>query len=156
MNIDELYEKVTNFWPNSAKEYDTVYKKAVLGLVQERIKFYKELPELTNFFFEEAAPDLNMIKDNKFLKAMDDSEIKELLEATIFSLKNSDFSIDDLNHRLNKLLESTNKKPAELFSIIRITTTWANASPPLVESLAVLGKENTLSRINKLIDIISK
>ncbi len=156
MDIDELYEKVTNFWPNSAKEYDTAYKKAVLGLVQERIKFYKELPELTIFFFEEADPELNMIKDNKFLKAMNNSEIKELLDATIFSLKDSDFSIDDLNHRLNKLLESTSKKPAELFSLIRITTTWATASPPLVESLAVLGKENTLSRINKLIDIISK
>ena len=52
-SIDELYEQVANFWPNSGASHDDSYKKQVLNLVQERLKYFSELPELTNFFFED-------------------------------------------------------------------------------------------------------
>ena len=51
------------------------------------------------------------------------------------------FSVEDLQRRLNDLLEQTGEKPAALFSLIRIATTQAPASPGLAETLHVLGKE---------------
>lgn len=46
-----------NFWPSSANSASDEYKKQVLSLIQERLKLLSEIPELTNFFFEE--PKLN-------------------------------------------------------------------------------------------------
>jgi len=148
MNIEELYEKVKDYWPKSADNYDDEYKMKVLGLVQERLKFYSELPSLTNFFFEDLEIDESLIKDNKFLKNLSDQEINNLLRIVTKSLSASDFSLEDLSSRLNLLLSETNKKPGEIFSLIRIVSTWAPSSPPLAESLSVLGKQKTLDRIS--------
>ena len=148
MNIEELYDKVKDYWPKSADSFDDEYKMKVLGLVQERLKFYSELPILTNFFFEDLEINESLIKDNKFLKNLSDQEINNLLQIVAKSLSGSDFSVEDLSNRLNSLLLETNKKPGEIFSLIRIVSTWAPSSPPLAESLSVLGKEKTLDRIS--------
>ncbi|OVE78609.1 glutamate--tRNA ligase, partial [bacterium G20] len=40
--LDELTKKAEDFWPETVKDSDPTYKKAVLGLVQERLKFLAE------------------------------------------------------------------------------------------------------------------
>jgi glutamyl/glutaminyl-tRNA synthetase len=66
-------------------------------------------------------------------------------------LEQSDFNFDDLTKKLNDLLEETSQKPGVLFSLIRIATTQAPASPGLAETLNVLGKEVCLRRISQQI-----
>jgi glutamyl-tRNA synthetase len=154
MTIDDLYSAVSTFWPENSNSSSPDYKKNVLGLVQERLKYYSEIPELTSFFFEEPKINMELIENNKFLKNIPKVEINNLLKLVLQNLSDSDFSLEDLKHRLNNLLATTEKKPAELFSLIRIVTTWAPASPPLAESLNVLGKDRTLSRLNLSIEKI--
>lgn len=142
------------YWPKSASEYSETYKKQVLGLVQERLKYFAEIPELTSFFFEEPTPDLSLIETNKQLKKLEKSRLKELLELSIQRLEQSDFSTEDVQTKLNQLLIDTGEKPAVIFSLIRIATTWAPASPSLAESLSVLGKQVTITRLNKSSDVL--
>jgi glutamyl-tRNA synthetase len=147
--LDDLSEKVTNFWPAEAKGQDSDYKKAVLGLVQERLKFFAELPELTRFFFTDLPVKPELISGHKQLKKLELSELKTLLSTARETIEQSDFSSEDLQTRLNQLLETSGQKPAVLFSLIRIATTQAAASPGLAETMAVLGKETTLRRIDQ-------
>lgn len=148
LSLDELYETVASFWPKEAVSYDDVYKKQVLGLVQERLKYFAELPELTHFFFTDLPVNPELISTHKQLKKLDAAETKNLLDQASTSLEKSDFSLEDLTTRLNDLLEKTGQKPAVLFSLIRIATTQAPASPGLAETLAVLGKVRSLQKIN--------
>jgi glutamyl-tRNA synthetase len=154
LSLDELYVKVAEFWPTEATGFDDTYRKQVLGLVQERMKFFAELPELTRFFFVEPQPDMTLIDAHKQLKKLDKTRLKELLELTKQSLQESDFLPEDIQERLNDLLDVTGEKPAVVFSLIRIATTWSPASPQLNTSLAVLGKEISLQRIQVSIDFI--
>lgn len=153
--LDDLYKKTKSYWPEEAKSFDDDYKMRVLKTVQERLKYLAELPDLTRFFFIDLPIDMNLIENSKQLKKIEKSRLKELLELAKNSLEDSDFSEEDLQNRLNKLLEETGEKPAVLFSIIRIATTWAPSSPQLNQTLAVLGKEKTLQRIKPSIDSIS-
>lgn len=148
MSIDELCCYTTSYWPESSEAYDDSYRKKVLGLIQERLKYFAEIPELTNFFFEDLPVNLDLIKNNKQLKKLSDKEIKELLIASNDQLEGSDFSLEDLTEKLNQLLAQTGQKPGILFSLIRIATTQAPASPSLAETLSVLGKERSLTRLN--------
>lgn len=145
--LDELYNLVERFWPESAKNYGEEYKKKVLGLVQERMKFFAELPELTKFFFEDLPVSPELISNHKQLKKISNDELKSLLEKTNETLAQSDFSQQDLKDRLNQLLAASGQKPVVLFSLIRIATTQAPASPGLADTLEVLGKETALRRI---------
>lgn len=148
MPLDDLYKQAVAYWPEQAKDTDDNYKKQVLGLTQERLKYLAELPELTQFFFTDLPVNPELISGNKQLKKFEASELKALLEQAKASLEQSDFSADDLTSRLNNLLETTGQKPGVLFSLIRIATTQAPASPGLAETLAVLGKETALRRID--------
>lgn len=154
LDLNDLYKKVADFWPEEAKDFDEGYKKQVLSLVQERLKFFAELPDLTRFFFTDLPINLELISSHKQLKKLEHSDLITLLEASQKELAESDFSVNDLTNRLNALLTITHTKPGVLFSLIRIATTWSPASPGLADSLAVLGKEKSLSRLQASYDTL--
>jgi glutamyl-tRNA synthetase len=150
--LDVLYQKSEGYWPPEADEADDDYKMQVLGLVQERLKYFSELPQLSLFFFTDLPLDASLIRDNKYLGTLSNDELKRLLEQAKASLETSDFSLDDLTTRLNDLLVTTSSKPGILFSLIRIATTQAAASPGLADTLAVLGKERSMQRLNQQLE----
>lgn len=147
LSLEELYDRTRNYWPKSAESYSETYRKDVLALVQERLKYFAELPSLTTFFFEDLPIDLTLVDTNKQLKKFTHQELQSLLEHSENTLKLSDFSVSDLTDHLNELLAQTEQKPGVLFSLIRIATTWAPNSPGLADTLHVLGKERVLQRI---------
>lgn len=151
LSLDDLYKKVAGFWPASAKNASEDIKRQVLGLVHERLKFFAELPELTNFFFAEPTPNLSLINEDKRLSKLTYAEHSKLLKNFLNKVEDSDFSTDDLQMRLNELLEETGQKPAILFSIIRVATTWAKASPALADTIHVLGRDVSLARVRQAI-----
>jgi glutamyl-tRNA synthetase len=148
LSLDALYDRTKGFWPETSESYDEAYKKQVLGLVQERLKYFAELPELTNFFFEDLPLDMELIDGNKQLKKFDHAELKTLLEQAKANLEQSDFTVADLTECLNALLETTGQKPGVLFSLIRVATTQAPFSPSLAETLNVIDKDVVQRRIN--------
>jgi glutamyl-tRNA synthetase len=151
LSIDVLYAHCSEFLPETATNFDEEYKKAVIGLVQERLKYFAELPQLTDFFFTDLPVNQELISGHKQLKKLEISALKELLAQAGEAIAASDFTVEDLTERLNQLLETTGQKPAVLFSLIRIATTQAPASPGLADTMAILGKETSLRRINTLL-----
>lgn len=151
-SLDDLFELAKPFWPKVADSYDDSYKKQVLSLVQDRLKFLEELAELTKFFFVDLPVQPKLIKQNPKLAKLDQTELVSLLKGSRDSLAQSNFEVEDLTDRLNQLLKSTNQKPAILFSLIRIATTQSPASPALADTLSCLGKEVSLRRIDQTID----
>jgi glutamyl/glutaminyl-tRNA synthetase len=91
---------------------------------------------------------MSLITDNKQLKKLSNTEINDLLEIVKkeFVVLN-DWTPEAIQTCLNTLLETTGQKPGTLFSLIRIVTTWAPFSPQLNDTLALLGKEKALARI---------
>jgi glutamyl-tRNA synthetase len=153
--LDELYNLSKDFWPKSANSADADYKKAVLSLVQERLKCLGELPELTSFFFEDLPIDTSLLTRTGQLSKLTSEERLKLLKNTIDQLKKSDFTVEDLTKKLNDLLVITGQKPGILFSLIRIATTWAPASPGLAETLSVLGRDTSLSRLKHAVSVLA-
>jgi len=149
LSLDELADRIASFWPESAKNAPEAYKKQVLALAQDRIKTLRDLPELTSYFFEEPTVNLALITENKQLKKLSDNDIVNLLESVKDALSQvTDWAPETLQDCLNQLLETTSQKPGTLFSLIRVVTTWAPFSPQLNNTLALLGKDTTLARID--------
>lgn len=158
LTLDELYQKVTDFWQTSSSSADDSYKKSVLGLIQERLKFFKEIPELTEFFFSEPTDSsvLELLHDprNKQLRKLDDAQIKTVLTSAQDTLNQSDFSVIDIEKRLNDLLVQLDSKPGIVFSIVRIAVSGSPASPQLFDTLNLLGKSKSMDRIAKAISLL--
>ena len=147
LSLDDLYNRVTDFWPASAANSSEDKKKQVLALVQDRLKTLKDLSILTDYFFAEPTPDVAMIAGNKQLAKLPAEEVKALLRHAITAFESSEFTPEAIQETLNQLLVTTGQKPGILFSLIRLAVSWAPFSPALNDTLATLGKETSLKRL---------
>lgn len=155
LSIDDLYNRVTDFWPASAASASDERKKEILALVQDRLKTLADLPLLSSYFFEEPTPDWTMADDNKQLKKYSRDELKTMLQQTADALQSSEFDATSIQTTLNTLLETTGQKPGVLFSMIRLAVSWAPFSPALNDTLATLGKETTVNRLARAVEAAS-
>jgi len=156
ISLDDLYVRCINFWPESAVNADEQTKKQVLAQVQDRLKTLADLPMMTSYFFAEPTPDWSMITDNKQLSGLSRDEIVSLLNSAQNALDNSAYDAESLQQTLNALLETTGQKPGILFSLIRLSVSWAPFSPALNETLATIGQAKVRSRLQAAIETASK
>lgn len=153
LSLDDLYERVAPYWPASTASVDESYKKQVLGLIQDRLKTLAELGVMTKYFFEEPIPNMELITGNKQLAKLSNDEVKQLLTAAKNALEVSEWTAEAIQNTLNALLEQTGQKPGILFSLVRIATTWAAFSPQLNDTLALLGRDRVLQRLEQAINL---
>ena len=147
--IDALYARTEGFWPQSADGASDERKMQVLSIIYDRLKTLSDLRTMTDYFFKDPELDLDMLIHNKYLKKLSESELESLLKASIAKLSMlSTWDADSLQSTLNDLLGETGKKPAELFSLIRLALSYAPFSPALNLTMEVLGKEVSLARLN--------
>lgn len=153
--FDELYERSKPFWPEVAKNAGIDYVKQVLKLSQDRIKTLSELADY-GYCFSEPEVDMSLIDSNKQLKKLERVDLKNLLELSRKKLEAAEtWDSETIQQSLNTLLEETEQKPAVLFSLIRIVTTWSAFSPQLNDYLALIGKEKTSNRLDKAIQMLN-
>lgn len=123
----------------------------VLALAQDRLKMFEDLRGF-GYFFTEPEINLELIDGNKQLKKLSENERRKLLETARHELaKLTDWTPESIQNCLNKLLETTGQKPGILFSLIRIAVTWAPFSPQLNDTLALIGREHTMARLQNSI-----
>ncbi|MBO7718388.1 glutamate--tRNA ligase [Candidatus Saccharibacteria bacterium] len=146
---ETLFARTDGFWPEAAKTASDEYKIKVLSIIYDRLKTLSDLRTMTGYFFEDPEINLDLMINNKFLKKLSEAELENLLKQTINKLSGlSDWNAEALQDALNDLLQETGKKPAELFSLIRIAVSFAPFSPALNLTLEVIGREKTLARLN--------
>lgn len=156
LSDEQLYSLAKDYLPKSSESYDEKYKTAVLGLIKERLKYFDEIKDLSNFFFEDLDFDISLIKNNNVLSRIENTKISQLLITSREALASSNFEVASLTETLNNLLTKTSESPKVLFSLIRIATTNAPASPGLADTLSLLGRDKSLSRIDSFLKSLSE
>ncbi len=148
--VEQLYERTLGFWPETATSYDDEYRKRVLNIIYDRLKVLSDLRTMTSYFFTDPTIDLDVLVNNKFLKKFNEEELSDMLMTTSRKLETiKDWNPNTIQSTLNALLTELDKKPAELFSVIRIALSFAPFSPALHLTMDVLGKNATLARLQK-------
>lgn len=152
LTVADLATRVTRFWGEAGNIATPERQLAVLTVVQDRLKTLADLPALSEYFFKRPTPDWTMVTNNKQLKKFETAELVNLLTAAKNALEDVDFTDEAaLQDRLNQLLVETNQKPMVLFGIIRFALTWAPFSPGLPETMRLLGRDETLARLDAAI-----
>lgn len=155
LKLDDLYERIEDFWPESAAQASEDKKKELLALVKDRLKTLRDLPTLTEYFFAEPTVDWSLADANKQLKKLPTNEKIALLQHAYDALQAAEFSPETIQETLNQLIQTTGQKPGILFSLIRLAISWAPFSPALNDTLALLGKDTTLARLTVAIKSLS-
>lgn len=150
LTADEFFDAVQPYLMNDIAAGEALiesedYVRAILPLVQERAKTLLEVVELTKFFFvDELGYEPSMLIG----KNMDNDSTISALKAAQQKLKPlTAFDADSLEAVLRPLAPELGLKTGQLFSVLRVAVTGQTAAPPLFDTMAVLGKERCLKRI---------
>ena len=147
-----LYNRTKDFWPETATNFDDDYKFKIFSIIYDRLKTLGDLKTMTTYFFEDPKVDMDMITSNKALKKLSEHEVCDILRKSVAKLSNiEDWTAGNLQNALNELLAETEQKPMVLFGLIRLSISFAPFSPALHDTLAVIGKNASLARMNAVI-----
>jgi glutamyl-tRNA synthetase len=119
-------------------------------LVQERMQLLGEVPGMLGFLFT-ATKDL-VIEDDA--RATLPPNTGEILAAAIVGLElipEAEWQHEQIESALrDSLIEGMGLKPRIAFGPLRVAVSGRRVSPPLFESMQILGKQATLERIDRL------
>ena len=121
-----------------------------LPLIQERIVKLDEAPALLKFLFIK-----NFAVDPEAAPKIADEAAKDILKRSLKELEVLEtWSHESIEAALRtSLIEELGLKPRIAFTALRIATTGSTISPPLFESMELLGKQACLDRINSALSL---
>jgi len=134
MDEKELIALIRAFDATVPKDSDELMKK-ILPLVKERMKTLSEFESLADFFF---------VRPVKF-----EWELKKdmLTIAKNALVSGSKWEHDAMEKAIRDASDKAGVKARDVFMELRIAITGKSVGPPLLESLEILGKEETLARL---------
>ena len=118
--------------------------KLALPLIQERIIMLSEVPAMLKFLFVK-----NFAVEADSVAKITDDASKQVLQRSLKELEPlATWKHESIEAALrSSLIEEMGLKPRIAFGAVRIATTGSTISPPLFESMELLGKEASLARI---------
>ncbi|MDD4874529.1 MAG: glutamate--tRNA ligase [Dehalococcoidales bacterium] len=159
LKVDDFSRRVIPFLEKGLPEevirpVSLEYVKKIAPLVQERVKKLNEISELTEFFFVD-----NLKYDSNILvvKKMTRDLTRKVLEASISELGELPvFSEESLETVLRPLADKLEVKTGQLFGTLRSAITGREVAPPLFQTMAVLGKERCVKRLQEALVLLDK
>ncbi len=147
----ELAQKLRPYLEKAGLQVNIDTLLRIVPLVQERLKTLKEIVEVAGFFFEDDVPTPKA--EDLIPKKMDAASTREALSRAASTLSAlPTFEHAAMEAALRPLAETLAIKPGQLFGAIRAAVTGRAVSPPLFETIEIIGKAPTLARIERAVD----
>ena len=135
--------------PEIHRPINISYFKQIAPLVQERAKTLGEVPQLVDFFFAD-----ELVYDAALLQGkLEKSQALIVLNKSIAVLGNvTDWKTEPMESAVRPLTEEVGLKAGPFFGVIRVAVTGRTASPPLFQTMEVLGKERCMDRLKEALN----
>jgi len=147
LTVEELAERLEPYMGNLVEtEIDRTLLLAATPLVQERMQVLSEAPRLLEFLF---LPDNDIQFEPDALPGADAAPILDAASTALDGL--TSWTTAEIEETLRvTLIEGLELKPRLAFGALRTAISGKRISPPLFESMELLGKDSTLLRIARL------
>lgn len=115
---------------------------AITGIIKDRIKKISDFDNLAGFFLKKPEVDTKLFG----------SDYKKHLSGAVMVLESvKDWSLEVLNNELMALVKDKSYKTGDFFMDLRIAIAGSKFTPPINDSIIILGKEEVVSRIKEVI-----
>ena len=132
------------------------YLSRLLPLVRERIKQLSDFVPATDFFFS-LDVDLTPVAGELAVPEVAGKELgKALLELVEGFEQLPEFTAAGLEQQSRALGDARGWKSKHLFMVLRLAVTGRKASPPLFETMEVLGKEICRHRLRRAAELVAQ
>jgi glutamyl-tRNA synthetase len=139
----------------SSPQFNDDYYRNVIALVQDRLKTLSEIDESTSFFFQE---DLEYEPRLLLGRDLDQDKASTVLQHVVDILEKrlsiSPWENAILETTLRAAAENLGIKAGHLFGTIRVAVTGRTVSPPLFQTMEVLGRKRCFTRLRYALELL--
>ena len=152
MSSDDLAEKITPWLEKAGYKVDVEKAKGVAKLVHDRLQVFSDIGPEVSFIFQSPNYDKSLLT----WKKMEASVVPARLAKAQEIIESIDsWTTEDLERIIKERIAEEGIATGELLWPLRVALTGQEKSPGPFEVAAVLGKEETISRIKKAINILN-
>jgi glutamyl-tRNA synthetase len=126
----------------------------IVPLIRERLVTLDDCIAFAGFFFKDV---VEPIPEELIAKDLDAKQSAEIGRKAYEILS----VLPDLNHQtaeppMRAYVEQSGLSANQVFGILRVAITGQKVSPPLFESIAIIGREKSLERLKQAIEILER
>lgn len=150
--VNDLAARIKPFFIERGFDADDATLLKIAPIIQEHIATLDEAPDFAGFFFKD---EITQVPENliaKGLSARQSAEIAEKALALLTAL--SDIHPQTAEPPLRKLVEESGYTAGQVFGILREAVTGQRVSPPLFESMEIVGRETVIARLQNAIRLL--
>ncbi len=151
---EELARRLVPFFQKAGYSVTPEDLLPLIPIIQTRLTTLEDGPQLAGFFFQEDIehPEQDLIGDK-----MDAASSYQALLKVYQRLEALDpWTTETIEQVLRGLVEELGLKPRQLFGIVRVAVTGRRVSPPLFETMALLGKERCLRWMKQALAVLER
>ena len=139
------------FWSGPVTQDEWSTFSEVAPLLQERVKLMPEVGEMSTFLFVDEVE----YDERSWSKVMKGDTPAPALEGAIRRLSELEtWTAESIEAALRSALEDTELNPRKGWQPLRVAVTGSQVSPPLFESMAAIGLESTIARLNRAVRVL--
>ena len=154
LELADLARRVKPYFVKAGYHVDDQKLLKMIPILRERLVTLDDAIPFGGFFFkDDVYPDLQELV-GKGMDAQASAEILRQIYLVIESL--SDYSRDSLEQSIRTVIEDRGLGVGQVFGILRMVITGQKVSPPLIESMEIIGREIVLNRIQGAINMLIK
>jgi glutamyl-tRNA synthetase len=152
LTVNDLTQHLLPFFKDAGYQVTEEELRPITPIIQERIVTLNDAVEIAGFFFKEGVvPEPQSLVGKKMTAEQSAAAARAAYEVIAgfptMELENLEQSLRDLADRLGL-------KAGQLFGILRMAVTGQKVSPPLIESMIIIGEDEVLNRIRQAADIL--
>ncbi len=149
---EDLLRRVKPFFEQAGYHPDDATLRKMMLILQPRLKTLDDAPVVAGFFFrEEVEPDPQRLVPKKITPAQALEAAKRLYEV-LSALP--EITLESGEQPVRALAGEMGLKAGALFGILREAVTGQAVSPPIFETMEIIGKETVLKRLQRAIEIL--
>jgi glutamyl-tRNA synthetase len=127
---------------------------ALLPLIQERLPLLGAIGDLVGFLFVDRLElDPSILVPRRWGPPTTQAALRAA-RAIVAEVGTVSYEADELEPPLRSLAEEHGWKVGDLFMALRVAITGRTATPPLFDTMVALGRQRTLDRLDRAIDLL--
>jgi glutamyl-tRNA synthetase len=146
---EDLAARVKPFFLKERLDVDDARLLKIVPLIRERLVTLDDCLPFAAWFFKETVEPKREDLIARNLTSEQSAEIAQKAYQILASL--AEITPADAEPPLRLLIEQLGMSPGQVFGILRAAVTGQTVSPPLFESMEIVGKEKVLERLKKAI-----
>jgi glutamyl-tRNA synthetase len=152
LSTEDLAARIKPYFVRAGLPVDDATLLQIVPLIRERLVTLDDSLDFATFFFKAEVTPLPEELIAKGLDAKQSAEIARKSHQILSALPS--LSHAEAEPPMRAYVEESGLSPNQVFGILRVATTGQKVSPPLFESMEIIGREKVLARIEKAAQIL--